>query len=105
MQDAGDMELLWEYAHGNSEEAFAALVTRHTNLVYSVALRKTGDAHAAQEITQAVFVLLARKARALCRGTILPGWTWKDCGRMSDGLSPRGSMASSPAVRRANPPP
>jgi RNA polymerase sigma factor (sigma-70 family) len=77
MQEAADMELLREYAHRNSEAAFAALVTRHVNLVYSAALRKTGNAHAAEEITQAVFILLARKADRLRDGTILSGWLYQ----------------------------
>jgi uncharacterized protein (TIGR03435 family) len=69
-----DMALLREYAARNSEDAFAALVSRHVNLVYSVALRQVGDAHLAEEITQAVFVILARKANSLGEKTILSGW-------------------------------
>jgi hypothetical protein len=46
MQEAADMELLLEYVRRNSEEAFATLVTRYVNLVYSAALRKTGNPHA-----------------------------------------------------------
>ena len=69
-----DMELLQEYARRNSEQAFAALVSRHINLVYSVALRQTGDAHLAEEITQTVFIILARKASSLGSKTILSGW-------------------------------
>ena len=69
-----DLTLLREYARRNSEAAFAALVSRHVNLVYSVALRSVRDPHLAGEITQAVFIILARKADSLGDKTILPGW-------------------------------
>jgi RNA polymerase sigma factor (sigma-70 family) len=69
-----DLTLLRQYAATNSEAAFAALVNRHVNLVYSVALRQAGDPHLAQEITQAVFIILARKADKISPPTVLAGW-------------------------------
>ncbi|MGH7989649.1 MAG: RNA polymerase sigma factor, partial [Limisphaerales bacterium] len=69
-----DHELLAQFARENSEAAFAVLVERHLSLVYSVALRCARNPHAAEEITQAVFIILARKAKNLSAKTILPGW-------------------------------
>ena len=71
------MELLRQYADRSSDEAFAALVARHVNLVYAAALRKTGNADAAGEITQAVFIILAQKAGRLSQRTILSGWLYQ----------------------------
>src|SRR3954462_2563859 len=69
-----DMALVREFAKSNSEEAFAMLVSRHVNLVYSVALQQVHDSHLAEEITQAVFIILARKAKSLSPKIILCGW-------------------------------
>ena len=69
-----DNKLLWEYTHRNSESAFDALVSRHINLVYSTALRHIGNPHQAEEITQAVFIILAKKSRSLTPKTVLSGW-------------------------------
>jgi RNA polymerase sigma factor (sigma-70 family) len=69
-----DHDLVRRYAQSNSEEAFAALVSRYVDLVYSVALRQVRDPHLAEDITQAVFVILARKAASLSSKTVVSGW-------------------------------
>ena len=69
-----DGDLLERFARTGSEEAFAGLVNRYLNLVHSVAMRHTNNPHHAEEITQSVFVILARKARSLTGRTTLAGW-------------------------------
>src|SRR5215468_10233582 len=77
MQEPADIELLRQYAEENSEAAFGQLVTRYIGLVYSAAARKTGSTHAAEEISQAVFIILAKKAKDLRKETILSGWLYQ----------------------------
>jgi RNA polymerase sigma factor (sigma-70 family) len=77
MQPTDDGTLLRQYSENRSDDAFAALVTRHINLVYSVALRQVGDPHQAEEITQAVFILLAKKAAQLRRDKALSSWLFQ----------------------------
>ena len=77
MPELNDHELLAEFARTGSETAFAAIAARHVNLVYSAALRFAGNPHHAEEITQAVFIILARKAVQLSPRTVLSGWLYQ----------------------------
>ncbi|HUJ72885.1 MAG TPA: sigma-70 family RNA polymerase sigma factor, partial [Verrucomicrobiae bacterium] len=72
-----DWELLQTYAKNRSDAAFAELVRRHLNWVYSAALRQVADPHLAEDVAQSVFVLLARKAATLRPGTIVAGWLFR----------------------------
>ena len=71
------MSLVQEYIGQHSEVAFAELVRRHINLVYSVALRFTDNSPDAEDIAQAVFIILAKKAAGLRASTVLTGWLYE----------------------------
>jgi RNA polymerase sigma factor (sigma-70 family) len=76
MSEPDDITLLQQYAEGD-ESAFTALFERHVHLVYSAALRQARNPSQAEEVTQAVFILLARKAKSLSPKTILSGWLYQ----------------------------
>src|SRR5580698_8353779 len=76
MSEPDDIVLLKQFAEGD-ESAFTALFYRHVNLVYSVALRQARNPSHAEEITQAVFILLARKAKSLSPKMVLSGWLYQ----------------------------
>ena len=70
-----DGQLLQHYTREHSESAFGDLVTRHIDLVYAAALRVAcGDRPLAEDVTQVVFMDLARKARGLPCDVMLAGW-------------------------------
>src|SRR5438445_10206177 len=72
-----DRELLQRYVESRCEAAFTELVQRYIDFVYSSALRQVGgDSHLAQDVTQSVFVDLARKAASLSPRTVLTGWLY-----------------------------
>ena len=71
-----DPQLISRHSKGD-EAAFADLVRRHGGCVYGVARRCVGDAHLAEDVTQAVFMVLARQGGRLRRGTVLPAWLFR----------------------------
>src|SRR3974390_84794 len=74
MMGVSDQQLLREYAEHRSEAAFAELVRRHVDFVYSAAVRMVRDAHLAQDVAQGTFVALARNAAKLTERPVLSGW-------------------------------
>ena len=69
-----DLQLLRDFARHRTDAAFAELVRRHVDLVYSAALRMVHDTHLAEDVTQGVFVVLAQNATQLTNHPVLSGW-------------------------------
>ncbi len=69
-----DPELLRHYAEQGDEAAFAEVVRRQMDMVYSVALRVCRNAALAEEVAQGVFSTLARDAAQLARYDTIVGW-------------------------------
>jgi len=78
-----DRKLLEEYRRSGSDVAFAQIVDRYLNPVFTTCLREVNDRQAAEDLTQAVFLLLARKAPTLNPNVILSGWLFNACRLLS----------------------
>jgi RNA polymerase sigma factor (sigma-70 family) len=81
MQPSSDAQLLRAYAERGAEVAFAEIVARCTDLVYSAALRQVYSPDLARDASQSVFTDLARKARAVSANlspeASLVGWLYR----------------------------
>lgn len=74
MNASSDPQLLREYHERRSDDAFAELVRRHIDFVHSAACRMVNDPHLAKDVSQGVFVALARDAGKLVKHPVLHGW-------------------------------
>jgi RNA polymerase sigma factor (sigma-70 family) len=72
-----DWQTVSEYVRTGAENAFRSLVDRHLGLVHSIAMRQVRDPELAREVSQAVFVLLARKARSFRPSIVLSAWLFR----------------------------
>ncbi len=72
-----DHELIGQYRTGDESArhaAFAELVSRHSRWMYSSACRLVGDPHTAEDVVQAAFIVLAKKANAVPTHIQLAVW-------------------------------
>src|SRR6185503_17218979 len=74
MVETSDQDLIREYSRNGAEASFGELVHRHVDLVYSAAFRVLRNAGLAEEVSQRVFVALARNAEKLEHRAVLAGW-------------------------------
>ena len=74
MNSLTNQQLLRDYSERRSETAFAELVRRHVDFVYSAVLRMVRNAQLAEDVTQGVFVAFAQNARQLTDHAVLSGW-------------------------------
>src|SRR5207248_883166 len=74
LSESSDRDLLGRYVAGRDEAAFSELVRRHGPLVWGTSRRVLGDAHAAEDVFQATFLVLARKASAVPWRESVGGW-------------------------------
>ncbi|WP_052573024.1 sigma-70 family RNA polymerase sigma factor [Haloferula sp. BvORR071] len=74
MKTLPDTQLLREYIERRSDAAFEELVRRHIDLVHAVAQRTVQDSHLAKDVTQGVFLALARSAGSLAKQQSLAAW-------------------------------
>ena len=99
-----EWQLIRRYVENGSEESFTQLAGRYLNLVYSTCLREIGDRHLAEDATQVVFLLLARKAPTLRRSILLSGWLFRTARFVSKNMrrrERRRSLLEQAAVREA----
>src|SRR6266850_2443467 len=68
------IDLLAKFRDSRSEVAFGELVRRYTNLVFSVAKRRLSNVSLAQEVTQIVFIRLAKAAPNIRGDAELVAW-------------------------------
>ena len=74
LSSSSDRQLLDRFAESGDQAAFAAIVDRHGPMVLGLCRRLLSDAHLAEDVLQATFLVLARKPRAIRRRDNLAGW-------------------------------
>src|SRR5262249_30397136 len=71
-----DGQLLEDYLSGRGEAALEALVRRHAPMVWGVGRRVLGNHHDAEDVFQAPFLILVRKAASIASPKLLANWLY-----------------------------
>lgn len=72
-----DAQLLDRFIRDRDQSAFELLVWRHGAMVLGLAQRIVNDSHAAEDVFQAAFFTLAKKAANVRDGALLVGWLYR----------------------------
>jgi RNA polymerase sigma factor (sigma-70 family) len=75
--DKTDRQLIREYVESGSQSAFSELAARHADWIYCAAQRQVRDPGVAEDVAQAVFIVLARKAHTLRENSALNAWLFR----------------------------
>jgi RNA polymerase sigma factor (sigma-70 family) len=95
-EQGSDGDLLRRYATQRDEAAFAALVQRHGPMVWNACRRALRDHHDAEDVFQATFLVLAKKAGAIRWRDSVAGWLYAVALRLA-------AKARCQAARRPHP--
>lgn len=100
-----DGDLLRRFSQSRDQTAFATLVRRHGRVVWGAAVRRTGDHQAAEDVFQATFLALARRAGRLHGRTSLSGWLYTVSARLARRAARRAMPAPAGPVADLRPGP
>jgi RNA polymerase sigma factor (sigma-70 family) len=103
--DMSDAQLLRRFADRQDAAAFALLVKRHAPMVLAVGRRRLGDGQGAEDVCQAAFIVLLRRAHAIARPELLANWlhgvAWRIAGKAKVRVARRSAHERRAAARTA----
>ena len=78
-----DSQLLDRFLRERDEAAFVSLIQRHAAMVLAVARKVLHDTHDCEDVFQATFLVLAKKAGSIRRRRVLGGWLYQVAFRLA----------------------
>jgi RNA polymerase sigma factor (sigma-70 family) len=102
LSEAPDAQLLQRFAAGREEGAFTALLRRHGPMVLGVSRRLLGNAQDAEDVYQAAFLLLARKAGSIRKRESVASWLYGVARRLALKMRAQGAKRQARERRAAD---